>query len=103
MSIPRKPEPHPEAAHYAYRLGYIARDIITLADRAVEFPDLRKQLQRLTLYVGLLRWTLPQDGAAIGPRWWQRYARFYSIVEDLCHPELNDDLEFLWMGLPDTN
>jgi hypothetical protein len=103
MSRTTQPEVHPEVAYYTYRLGYVARDLVMLANRAVEYPDIRKQLQHLTFYVRRLRWALPRDGAAIGPRWWQRYTRFYSFVEDLRHPEFDDAFDLLWIGLPETN
>jgi hypothetical protein len=103
MSSPTQPEAHPEVAHYTYRLGEAARDLAILAESALEFPDLCKQLQDLTFYVGRLRSALPQDGTAIGPRWWQRYARFYAIVEDLRHPAFDNEFDLLWNALPETN
>ena len=103
MSNPHQIEPHPEAIHYASCLGRIAQDLLMLTERSVEFPKLRQQLQGLTFYLGLLRLTLPRDGTAIGPRWWQRYARFDAIVEELSHPAFDDEFELIWMGLPQTN
>ncbi|MEK6372692.1 MAG: hypothetical protein AABO58_08345 [Acidobacteriota bacterium] len=102
MSSSAEPQPHPEAVYYNQRLAYSGRDLVLLAERAAAFPLFRKYLRYLIFYIWQLRSTLPKRGAAIGPRWWHRYARFYAMVEDLRHPEFDDDLDNLWDGLPQT-
>ncbi|MEO8379896.1 MAG: hypothetical protein ABI779_09575 [Acidobacteriota bacterium] len=91
------------AALYSYRLGQAAETLTTLAKQAFEVQDLRDRLRHLDFYARRLRSSLPNDGMAIGPRWWQRYGQFVAMVEDLRHPEFDQDFESLWIGLPDPN
>lgn len=103
MSDSTQPQMDPTAALYSYRLGQAATSLTMLAEQAFEPPDLRNHLRYLDFYARRMRSSLPKDGMAIGPRWWQRYGQFFAMVEDLRHPEFDDDFESLWVGLPDPN
>ena len=92
---------NPTAALYAYHLSHAADGLALLAERAVHAPALRNQLKHLNFFAKRIRSTLPTDGAEIGPRWWQRYGQFFAMVEDLQHPDFDDDFDALWVGLLD--
>lgn len=91
------------AALYSSRLGQAAFDLTLIADRLFETPQLRNHLLYLNFYARRIQSTLPQSGAAIGPRWWGRYGQFFAMVEELEHPEFDDAFDALWVSLPDPN
>ncbi|HVR38282.1 MAG TPA: hypothetical protein VMU84_04250 [Thermoanaerobaculia bacterium] len=103
MSDSGQPQINPTAALYSYRLGQAASDLMLIANRLFEAAELRKHLLYLNFYARRIRSTLPVDGTEIGRRWWQRYGQFFAMVEDLKHPEFDDDFDALWVSLRDPN